>query len=57
VKRSARDLRRIVADFGRFDGIVNNAGILHDALLVKAKEGEVIGKMSLAQWQAVSTST
>ncbi|HEX9474015.1 MAG TPA: SDR family oxidoreductase [Steroidobacteraceae bacterium] len=44
---------RIVADFGRFDGIVNNAGILHDALLVKAKEGQVIGKMSLAQWQAV----
>src|SRR5437660_6341869 len=24
---------RIVADFGRFDGIVNNAGILQDALL------------------------
>jgi 3-oxoacyl-[acyl-carrier protein] reductase len=44
---------RIVADFGRFDGIVNNAGILQDALLVKAKDGAVIGKMSLAQWQAV----
>jgi 3-oxoacyl-[acyl-carrier protein] reductase len=44
---------RIVADFGRFDGIVNNAGILHDALLVKAKDGAVVGKMSLAQWQAV----
>ncbi len=44
---------RIVADFGRFDGIVNNAGILQDALLVKAREGEVTGKMSLAQWQAV----
>jgi len=44
---------RIVADFGRFDGIVNNAGIVQDALLVKAKDGAVIGKMSLAQWQAV----
>ncbi|HLQ13199.1 MAG TPA: SDR family oxidoreductase [Steroidobacteraceae bacterium] len=44
---------RIVADFGRFDGIVNNAGILQDALLVKAKDGTVTGKMSLAQWQAV----
>jgi 3-oxoacyl-[acyl-carrier protein] reductase len=44
---------QIVADFGRFDGIVNNAGIVQDALLVKAKDGEVIGKMSLAQWQAV----
>jgi 3-oxoacyl-[acyl-carrier protein] reductase len=44
---------RIVADFGRLDGIVNNAGILRDALLVKAKEGVISGKMSLAQWQAV----
>ena len=44
---------RIVADFGRFDGIVNNAGIVQDALLVKAKDGAVTGKMSLGQWQAV----
>jgi 3-oxoacyl-[acyl-carrier protein] reductase len=44
---------RIVADFGRFDGLVNNAGIVKDALLVKVKEGAVIGKMSLEQWQAV----
>ena len=43
----------IVADFGRFDGIVNNAGIVRDALLVKGKDGTVSGKMSLAQWQAV----
>jgi 3-oxoacyl-[acyl-carrier protein] reductase len=44
---------RIVADFGRFDGIVNNAGIVKDALLIKFKEGAVTGKMSLEQWQAV----
>jgi 3-oxoacyl-[acyl-carrier protein] reductase len=44
---------RIVADFGRLDGLINNAGIVRDALLVKVKDGEVIGKMSLAQWQAV----
>jgi 3-oxoacyl-[acyl-carrier protein] reductase len=44
---------RIVADFGRLDGLVNNAGIVRDALLVKVKDGVVIGKMSLAQWQAV----
>jgi 3-oxoacyl-[acyl-carrier protein] reductase len=44
---------RIVGDFGRFDGIVNNAGIIRDALLVKVKDGTVVGKMSLAQWQAV----
>jgi 3-oxoacyl-[acyl-carrier protein] reductase len=43
----------IANDFGRFDGIVNNAGILRDALLVKAKDGEITGKMTLAQWQAV----
>jgi 3-oxoacyl-[acyl-carrier protein] reductase len=43
----------IVADFDRLDGLVNNAGILRDALLVKVKDGEVVGKMSLAQWQAV----
>jgi 3-oxoacyl-[acyl-carrier protein] reductase len=44
---------RIVADFGRLDVLINNAGILRDALLVKAKDGEIVGKMSLAQWQAV----
>jgi len=44
---------RIVTDFGRFDGIVNNAGIVRDALLVKSKEGAITGKMSLEQWQAV----
>jgi len=43
----------ILADFGRFDGIVNNAGILRDALVLKAKDGVVTGKMSLEQWQAV----
>ncbi|MBS0388186.1 MAG: SDR family oxidoreductase [Proteobacteria bacterium] len=43
----------IVRDFGRLDGVINNAGIIRDALLVKAKDGEVTGKMSLAQWQAV----
>ena len=44
---------QIVTDFGRFDGIVNNAGIVKDALLLKAKDGIVSGKMSLEQWQAV----
>lgn len=44
---------RIVADFGGLDVMVNNAGIIRDALLVKAKDGAIVGKMSLAQWQAV----
>ncbi len=44
---------RIVTDFGRFDGLVNNAGILRDALLVKVRDGQVTGRMSLEQWRAV----
>ena len=43
----------VVSDFGRFDVLVNNAGITRDALLVKAQEGKVTAKMSLDQWQAV----
>jgi 3-oxoacyl-[acyl-carrier protein] reductase len=46
-------LDRVVSDFGRLDVIINNAGIVKDALLVKVKDGEVVGKMSLDQWQAV----
>ncbi len=42
----------VVADFGSVHGVVNNAGITRDGLLVKAKDGE-ISKMSLQQWQAV----
>ena len=44
---------RVVADFGRLDGLVNNAGIVRDGLLVKAKDGVVSDKLSLADWQAV----
>ncbi len=44
---------QVAKDFGRFDGLINNAGVLHDALLVKVKDGQVVSKMSLAQWQAV----
>jgi len=44
---------RIVADFGRLDALINNAGIVADGLLIKVKEGRVVGKMTLAQWQAV----
>ena len=43
----------VVKDFGRLDGLVNNAGIVRDAMLVKVKDGQIIGKMTLAQWQAV----
>jgi 3-oxoacyl-[acyl-carrier protein] reductase len=44
---------RIVADFGRFDGLVNNAGILRDGLLIKVRDGAVVGRLSLEHWRAV----
>ena len=44
---------RVVGDFGSLDIIVNNAGIVKDALLLKVKDGEIVAKMSLQQWQAV----
>ena len=46
-------LDQAVADFGRLDVMVNNAGIIKDGLLVKVKDGVVVGKMGLDQWQAV----
>jgi len=46
-------LDKVVADFGGLDVMVNNAGIIKDALLIKAKDGNVVGKMTLEQWQAV----
>lgn len=44
---------QISRDFDSLDGLVNNAGITRDALLVKFKDGEVVSKMTLDQWQAV----
>lgn len=44
---------RVVEDFGNLHGVINNAGILRDGFLVKAKDGEIVKKMSLAEWQAV----
>lgn len=43
----------IESDFGPVAGLVNNAGILRDGLLVKAKDGEVTDRLSLQQWQSV----
>jgi 3-oxoacyl-[acyl-carrier protein] reductase len=48
-----RAFDEVVAQHGRLDVVVNNAGIIRDALLVKVKDGAVVSKMSLAQWQAV----
>jgi 3-oxoacyl-[acyl-carrier protein] reductase len=46
-RRGASGMSRVVADFGRLDGLVNNAGIVRDGLLVKVKDGAVVGRMSM----------
>ncbi|GLX86869.1 3-ketoacyl-ACP reductase [Thalassotalea loyana] len=45
--------KQIKADFGSIDVLVNNAGILRDGMLLKAKDGEVVKKMPLSQFQSV----
>ncbi|KZN47772.1 SDR family oxidoreductase [Pseudoalteromonas luteoviolacea] len=44
---------KIVDDFGSLSVLINNAGILRDGLFVKVKEGEVVNKMSLEQFQSL----
>ncbi len=39
--------------FGGMDVLVNNAGITRDALMVKVKDGELISRMTLENWNAV----
>jgi 3-oxoacyl-[acyl-carrier protein] reductase len=48
-----RAFDQVVADFGTLHGVINNAGILRDSFLVKTRDGEIVKKMSLAEWQAV----
>jgi len=48
-----RAFTQIVADCGGIDVLVNNAGVIKDGLLVKVKDGAIVGKMGLEQWQAV----
>ncbi|MEH6490685.1 SDR family oxidoreductase [Halopseudomonas sp.] len=45
-------VNQVADDFGAINGLINNAGILRDGLLLKVKDGQT-QKMSLAQWQAV----
>ncbi|MGI9293691.1 MAG: SDR family oxidoreductase [Pseudomonadales bacterium] len=43
----------VAKDLGALHGLINNAGITRDGLLIKADHGEVRKKLSLADWQAV----
>jgi len=49
----ATAMTQVRIDFGRLDGLVNNAGIVRDGLLVQVKDGAVVGRMSMDQWNAV----
>jgi 3-oxoacyl-[acyl-carrier protein] reductase len=53
-EREVEDLfAEVRSEFGTLQGLVNNAGITRDALLVKYRDGEQASKMTLDQWQAV----
>jgi 3-oxoacyl-[acyl-carrier protein] reductase len=43
----------VVKWFNRLDILVNNAGILRDAQLVKVRDGQIVGKLSEADFDAV----
>jgi len=45
--------KNIVNDFGGIHGLVNNAGILRDATLIKVKDGKVVKKMSAENFSLV----
>lgn len=44
---------RAKTECGSVDGLINNAGIIRDGMLVKARDGEVLSRMSLQDWQRV----
>ena len=45
--------KKIAEHFGRLDVLVNNAGITRDALTLKFRDGELVSRMSIEDWQAV----
>ncbi len=46
-------VEQVVGRFGRVDVLVNNAGIVRDAQLVKWKDGQVAGSLGDEAWEAV----
>ncbi|MFN3881174.1 MAG: SDR family oxidoreductase [Nitrincola lacisaponensis] len=43
----------IRTDFGGIHGLVNNAGLMRDGMLIKVKDGKLVDKMSYEQWNSV----
>lgn len=43
----------VTARYGRIDVLINNAGVLRDGLLVKVREGQLVGQMSEADFDLV----
>jgi 3-oxoacyl-[acyl-carrier protein] reductase len=43
----------IAGDFGAIHGLVNNAGIIRDGLMVKVRDGKVVSKLSLEDFDKV----
>ena len=48
-----RTFAEIADRFGALHGLVNNAGITRDAFTLKYRDGELVSKMSLDEWQLV----
>jgi len=44
---------RLQGGLGGIDGLINNAGVTRDGLLVKARAGQIEQRMSLDTWRAV----
>lgn len=45
--------KQIAEDFKQLNGLINSAGIMRDGMLLKVKDGSVVKKMSLEQFQSV----